>query len=40
MYAAGGWHCHNYGEVGYSGIDAGPGSFSISYGDYEKGKII
>ena len=24
----------NYGEVGYS-VDAGPGSFSISYGDYE-----
>ena len=24
----------NYGEIGYS-VDAGPGSFSISYGDYE-----
>ena len=34
MYAAGEGTANNYGEIGYS-IDAGPGSFSISYGDYE-----
>ena len=33
-YAAGEGDAKNYGEVGYS-VDAGPGSFSISYGDYE-----
>ena len=34
-YAAGmGTDVNDYVEVGYS-IDAGPGSFSISYGDYE-----
>ena len=35
-YAAGmGTGVNDYVEVGYS-IDAGPGSFSISYGDYDK----
>ena len=34
MYAAGIDDATDYYEVGY-GIDAGPGSFSISYGDYE-----
>ena len=35
-YAAGmGTDVNDYVEVGYS-IDAGPGSFSISYGDYDK----
>ena len=34
MYAAGIDTATDYYEVGY-GIDAGPGSFSISYGDYE-----
>ena len=34
MYAAGIDDMPDYYEVGY-GIDAGPGSFSISYGDYE-----
>ena len=34
MYAAGEGTANNYGEIGYS-VDAGPGSFSISYGDYE-----
>ena len=34
MYANGIDTATNYGEVGYS-VDAGPGSFSISYGDYE-----
>ena len=33
-YAAGEGDSKNYGEIGYS-VDAGPGSFSISYGDYE-----
>mgnify|MGYP001345605116 FL=1 len=34
-YAAGLGSANDYTEVGYS-IDAGPGSFSISYGDYDK----
>ena len=35
-YAAGmGTGINDYVEVGYS-VDAGPGSFSISYGDYDK----
>lgn len=34
LYAAGEGTATNYGEIGYS-TDAGPGSFSISYGDYE-----
>ena len=34
LYAAGEGDAKNYGEIGYS-VDAGPGSFSISYGDYE-----
>ena len=34
MYSAGIDDMPDYYEVGY-GIDAGPGSFSISYGDYE-----
>ena len=34
MYAAGIDDAADYYEVGY-GIDAGPGSFSISYGDYD-----
>ena len=35
-YAAGmGTGVNDYVEVGYS-VDAGPGSFSISYGDYDK----
>lgn len=34
MYAAGEGPANNYAEIGYS-VDAGPGSFSISYGDYE-----
>ena len=33
-YAAGEGIANNYGEVGYS-VDAGPGTFSISYGDFE-----
>ena len=35
MYAAGIDDATDYYEVGY-GIDAGPGSFSISYGDYDE----
>ena len=35
MYAAGIDTATDYYEVGY-GIDAGPGSFSISYGDYDE----
>tara|TARA_B000000565_G_scaffold227303_1_gene183966 strand:- start:253 stop:894 length:642 start_codon:yes stop_codon:yes gene_type:complete len=39
-YAAGMDDMPDYSEVGY-GIDAGPGSFSISYGDYEtKGENV
>ena len=34
MYAGGVGSATNYSEIGYS-IDAGPGTFSISYGDYE-----
>ena len=34
MYAAGVDNAPDYTEIGY-GIDAGPGSFSISYGDYD-----
>ena len=34
MYAAGVDDAPDYTEIGY-GIDAGPGSFSISYGDYD-----
>ena len=34
MYAAGIDDANDYTEIGY-GVDAGPGSFSISYGDYE-----
>jgi len=34
LYAAGEGTATNYGEIGFS-TDAGPGSFSISYGDYE-----
>tara|TARA_B100000212_G_C27321809_1_gene510473 strand:+ start:528 stop:1202 length:675 start_codon:yes stop_codon:yes gene_type:complete len=35
-YAAGlGTDVYDYTEIGYS-IDAGPGSFSVSYGDYDK----
>ena len=34
LYAAGEGDANNYGEIGYS-TDAGPGIFSISYGDYE-----
>ena len=33
-YADGVGDAADYGEIGYS-IDAGPGSFSISYGDYD-----
>ena len=33
-YAAGEGIANNYGEVGYS-VDAGPGTFNISYGEYE-----
>ncbi len=34
MYAGGVDSANNYSEIGYS-VDAGPGTFSISYGDYE-----
>ncbi len=34
MFASGIDAANNYGEIGYS-VDAGPGTFSISYGDYE-----
>ena len=34
MYAGGVGSATNYSEIGYS-VDAGPGTFSISYGDYE-----
>ena len=34
-YADGVNDAFDYGEIGYS-IDAGPGSFSISYGDYDE----
>ena len=33
-YAAGMDQANDYGEIGYS-IDAGPGAFSISYGEYD-----
>ena len=33
-YAAGMDDANDYGEIGYS-IDAGPGAFSISYGEYD-----
>ena len=33
-YAAGMDSANDYGEIGYS-VDAGPGSFSISYGEYD-----
>ena len=34
MYSAGMDSANDYYELGY-GIDVGPGSFSVSYGDYE-----
>ena len=34
MYSAGMDDANDYGEIGYS-IDAGPGAFSISYGEYD-----
>ena len=34
MYAAGMESANDYSEIGYS-IDAGPGAFSISYGEYD-----
>ena len=35
MHDGHGTDINDYAEIGYS-IDAGPGSFSISYGDYDK----